>query len=318
MNIIKMQKDFDSLYDVADVKTGYQYWYFKLINILLDMFTWKNLPEGLSSREIELNLIMTGHAVILPKKDGTLFTPLTSLYGYDEYYQPTHAVFANPVVVQAHQYKIGEECSVIYNNKLKDSLYYIKSDGGLNTFVKRYARLLADIESTIDIYSVNARLTSFPVANDGNVMESLKLFFKKLALGKRAIISDNSIIEEFRNVDINRSNIKDGLNDLLIARDKVLEQYFREIGVKMYNSKKAQVTDDEVDANTQLLLISKDDMQDARDEGADMTNDLFGTNMIPELNPKFDIREVENNDTTQLTKVSRLGNTDTNEYTSRD
>ena len=312
MNIIKMQKDFDSLYDVADVKTGYQYWYFKLINILLDMFTWKNLPDGLSSREIELNLIMTGHAVILPKKDGTLFTPLTSLYGYDEYYQPTHAVFANPVVVQAHQYEIGKECSVIYNNKLKDSLYYIKSDGGLNTFVKRYARLLADIESTIDIYSVNARLTSFPVANDGNVMESLKLFFKKLALGKRAIISDNSIIEEFRNVDINRSNIKDGLNDLLIARDKVLEQYFREIGVKMYNSKKAQVTDDEVDANTQLLLISKDDMQDARDEGADMTNDLFGTDMIPELNPKFDIREVENNDTTQLAEVSRLGNTDTN------
>ena len=318
MNIIKMQKDFDSLYDVADVKTGYQYWYFKLINILLDMFTWKNLPEGLSSREIELNLIMTGHAVILPKKDGTLFTPLTSLYGYDEYYQPTHAVFANPVVVQAHQYEIGKECSVIYNNKLKDSLYYIKSDGGLNTFVKRYARLLADIESTIDIYSVNARLTSFPVANDGNVMESLKLFFKKLALGKRAIISDNSIIEEFRNVDINRSNIKDGLNDLLIARDKVLEQYFREIGVKMYNSKKAQVTDDEVDANTQLLLISKDDMQDARDEGADMTNDLFGTDIIPELNPKFDIREVENDDTTQLAEVSRLGNTSTNEYTSRD
>lgn len=318
MNIIKMQKDFDTLYDVADVKTGYQYWYFKLINILLDMFTWKNLPEGLSSREIELNLIMTGHAVILPKKDGTLFTPLTSLYGYDEYYQPTHAVFANPVVVQAHQYKIGEECSVIYNNKLKDSLYYIKSDGGLNTFVKRYARLLADIESTIDIYSVNARLTSFPVANDGNVMESLKLFFKKLTLGKRAIISDNSIIEEFRNVDINRSNIKDGLNDLLIARDKVLEQYFREIGVKMYNSKKAQVTDDEVDANTQLLLISKDDMQDARDEGADMTNDLFGTDMIPELNPKFDIREVENDDTTQLAEVSGLGNTSTNGYTSRD
>ena len=318
MNIIKMQKDFDSLYDVADVQAGVLDLYFKLMQLLLAMFTWKNLPEGLRSREIELNLIMTGHAVILPKKDGTLFTPLTSLYGYDEYYQPTHAVFANPVVVQAHQYEIGKECSVIYNNKLKDSLYYIKSDGGLNTFVKRYARLLADIESTIDIYSVNARLTSFPVANDGNVMESLKLFFKKLALGKRAIISDNSIIEEFRNVDINRSNIKDGLNDLLIARDKVLEQYFREIGVKMYNSKKAQVTDDEVDANTQLLLISKDDMQDARDEGADMTNDLFGTDIIPELNPKFDIREVENDDTTQLAEVSRLGNTSTNEYTSRD
>ena len=110
----------------------------------------------------------------------------------------------------------------------------------------------------------------------------------------------------------------DGVNDWLIARDKILEQFYRDLGVKMYNPKKAQVTDDEVDANTQLLLISKDDMQDARDEGADMTNNLFGTDMIPELNPIFDIREVENDDTTQSTEVSRLRDTSSNEYASRD
>ena len=304
MNIVKMQNDINTMYEVSDVKLGYNYWYFKLFNILLDLFEYDNLPEGIPQREIELNLLMTGHAVILPKNDGTLFTPLTSLYGYDEYYQPTMAVFANPVVVQAHQYKIGVECEVIYNNKLKDSLYYIKADGGLNTFVKRYARQLADIESTLNIYTVNARLTSYPVANDGNVMESLKLFFKKLALGKRAIISDNSIIEEFRNVDINRSNIGDGVNDWLIARDKILEQFYRDLGVKMYNPKKAQVTDDEVESNTQLLMISTDDMLKEREEGLERVNNMYGTNISVRLNPKYNIEEVNENDTAQDTNLS--------------
>lgn len=304
MNIVKMQNDINTMYEVSDVKLGYNYWYFKLFNILLDLFEYDNLPQGIPQREIELNLLITGHAVILPKNDGTLFTPLTSLYGYDEYYQPTIAVFANPVVIQAHQYKIGKECEVIYNNKLKDSLYYIKADGGLNTFVKRYARQLADVESTLNIYTVNARLTSYPVANDGNVMESLKLFFKKLALGKRAIISDNSIIEEFRNVDINRSNIGDGVNDWLIARDKILEQFYRDLGVKMYNPKKAQVTDDEVESNTQLLMISTDDMLKERMEGIERVNNMFGTNISVRLNPKYNIEEVNGNDTAQNTNLS--------------
>lgn len=304
MNIVKMQKDFDTLYDVADVKLGYNYWYFKLFNILLDLFEYDNLPMGLPQREIELNLLMTGHAVILSKKDGGLFTPLTSLYDFDEYYQPTRAVFANPVVKSALSYTIGTDCEIIYNNKLQDSLYYIKADGGLNTFVKRYARQLADIESTLNIYTVNARLTSYPVANDGNVMESLKLFFKKLTLGKRAIISDNSIIEEFRNVDINRSNVGDGVNDWLIARDKILEQFYRDLGVKMYNPKKAQVTDDEVESNTQLLMISTDDMLKEREAGIERVNNMFGTNISVRLNPKYNIQEVDNNDTAQNTDLS--------------
>lgn len=307
MNIVKLQKDFDIMYDVSDVKTGYNYWYFKLFNILLDLFEYDNMPTGISQREVELNLMMTGHAIILPKRDSSLFCPLTSLYGYDEYYQPTTAVFANPIVITAKQYKIGEDCEVIYNNKLKDSLYYLKADSGLNTFVKRYARELADIESTLNIYTVNSRLTSYPVANDNNVMESLKLFFKKLTLGQRAIISDNSIIENFRNVDINRSAIHDGVNEWLIARDKILEQFYRDLGIQMYNPKKAQVTDDEVESNTQLLLISTDDMLKEREEGLERVNNMFGTDIRVRLNPKYDVKEVMGDGETQSRDISDNG-----------
>lgn len=287
MNVNEMNKYIKNMYDVSNVKIGFDYWYFKLFNILLNIFEYDNIPDGLSQRELELNLMMTGHAVVLSRKDGKLFTPLTSLFGYDEYYQPTMAVFANPVVIEAKQYTIGTDCEVIYNNKLKDSLYYTKCDSGLNTFVSRYARQLADVESTINIYTVNSRLTSYPVSTDGSVTESLKAFFKNLTMGKRAIVTDDTIIEKFRNIDINRTSINDGINDWLIARDKILEQFYRDLGVQMYNPKKAQVTDDEVESNTQLLLISTDDMLKERKEGIERVNRMFGTDIMVAINPKF-------------------------------
>ena len=293
MNITKMNKYIKSMYDVSNVKSGYDYWYFKLLNLVINMFEYRNLPEGIRKRDLEINLIMTGHAVVVAKKDGSLFTPLTNLFGYDEYYQPTWAVFANPVVITAKKYTIGKDCEIIYNNSLQDSIYYIKADSGLSSFVSRYARQLADIESTANIYTVNSRLLSIPVSNDNAVRESLFAFFKNLVMGKRAVVSDSSIIENFRNVDINRSGIKDGINDWLIARDKILEQFFRDLGIRMTNQKKAQVNIDEVESNDQLLLISADDMLKAREEGIERINSMFGTNIEVRLNPLYNIKNVE-------------------------
>lgn len=306
MNIVKMNKYLKTMYDVSDVRRGYDYWYFKLLDLLINMFEYRNLPAGISKRDLELNLLITGHATIIAKKDGTLFTPLTSLYGYDEYYQPTKAVFANPVVITSKEYTIGEDCTVVYNNSLQDSIFYVKADSGLNTFIQRYARQLADIESTINIYTVNSRLTSIPVSNDNAVMESLKSFFKNLSVGKRAIVSDSSIIENFRNVDINRTGIKDGVNDWLIARDKILEQFYRDLGIRMTNQKKAQVNTDEVESNDQLLLISSDDMLKARKKGYEETNNMFGTNIEVRLNPLYDIKNVEEGGNSNETQPRNL------------
>lgn len=293
MNVEKMNKFIKSMYDIADVKHGCDYWYFKLLNLLIDMFEYRNLPAGISKRDIELNLLITGHSVILAKNNGELYAPITSLYGYDEYYNPTTAIFANPVVVSTKQYEIGTDCEIIYNSSLQDNVFYIKADSGLNTFIQRYARQLADIESTVNIYAVNSRLISIPVSNDNSVIESMKLFFKNLIMGKRGIVSDSSIVENFRNVDINRTGIKDGVNDWLLARDKVLEQFYRDLGIRMSNQKKAQVNIDEVESNDQLLLISTDDMLKSRKKGIDRVNNLYGTNIDVRLNPLYNIKNVE-------------------------
>ena len=288
MNITKMNKFMKSMYDVSSVKNGYDYWYFKLLNLVINMFEYQNLPAGITKRDIEINLIMTGHAVILPKTDGTLFTPLTNLFGYDEYYQPTICVWANPVINNSKVWKLHEECSICYNSTMQDYVFYIKSDNSMCSFIGKYARLLADIESSIDIYLVNSRLTCIPATDDSNVGQSIRAFFKKLTLGERAILADSNIVSKFRNIDINRTN-NDGINDLLIARDKILEMMFRDLGVRMNNPKKAQVNEEEITSNDQLLLVSLDDMMKAREEGMNETNDLLGTEIKVKLNPRFDV-----------------------------
>lgn len=295
-NIFLIEKELSRMYEVNDVAVGYRYWFFKLLNVCLDIFEYKNLPESLPQREIELNLLLTGHCTILADRKGGLFAPLSSVYGYDKYYQPTTAVFANPVIMDFRKYKDNEDCIIIYNSSLKDSIWYMKADSSLYTFLCRYARMLADIESTANIYSVNCRAASYPVSDDSSVTQSIKAFFKKLAMGQRAVISDSTIVEKFRNIDIGRGNMTDGINDWLIARDKILEMFYRDLGVKMYNSKKAQVNTEEVESNNQLLLISTNDMLNERKAGIEKVNDMFGTDIQISINPKFDVNEVKKED----------------------
>lgn len=292
LNDIK-EKNIEKIYDVADVTTGYNYWFWKLLNFCLTIFKYEGLPDSLPQREIESNLILTGHDVVF-ESGGNLITCNTNLYNFDVYYNPTDAIFANPII-RTKKLSLGMNCEIIYNSSLKDNVLYIKSDSSMLTFIQRYARLLSDIESTIDIYMVNNRLTSYPVASNDTVAKSIKLFFKKIKAGRNAVITDDAIIQEFRNVDINRANVKDGINDLLIARDKILEMFFRDIGVKMYNPKKAQVSEDELQVNNQLLVISLDDMLNERKLGVERINRMYGLNISVDISENFKQPEVNNN-----------------------
>lgn len=303
----RLKDTIESMYDVADVKLGFDYWFFKLLNFCLTIFEYDNLPESLPKREIELNLLLTGHAVIFTDKTD-IVTACTTLYNFDRYYNPTQAVFAQPRMTSKTLYLDNsievhkQNAVVIYNNDIKDNIFYIPADGGLLTFISRYARRLADLESSENIYAVNSRLTSFPVGSTDGVIANIKKFFNSLILGKREVIVDDAIINSFRNVDIVRSNIKDGVNDILSARDKILEQFFRDIGVKMFaDNKKAQLTNDEVNSDNQLLLISLESMLKSRQEGIAAVNEFYSTNIEVRISDNFNREnfrsEVLNNET---------------------
>jgi hypothetical protein len=148
--------------------------------------------------------------------------------------------------------------------------------------------MLADIESTISNYMVDIRDTEYAVAKNDAIKQSLEAYFLNKQAGKRTVITDDLIMSAFESIQRPQRSSADRINDLLIAKDKILEQFFRDIGVKLYNPKKAQVTEDEIEADTQLLVISTDDMLEERKAGVERINDLFGTSITVKLNEKFD------------------------------
>lgn len=276
------------LYDTASVPLGFDYWFYKLLNYVLGIFKYDGLPDSLPGREILMNLIITGHAVIFENK-GELVTTRTTLYDFDEYYRPTKATFGN-VKLLSRTLRLGKDSEVIYLTRIEGNVLTDQCvDSGLLTFIKRYARMLADIESTIDVTMVNTRLVSFPVASNDSVKENLSAFFNKLEMGERAIITDDLIIEAFRNVDIIGQRNGERLNDLLIARDKILSMFLRDIGVKFeQEQKRAQLTEDEVTADEQLLLLNVSDMLEVQKEGVERVNKMYNTDITVSINPLFD------------------------------
>ena len=278
----------NNMYDVASVPAGFDYWFYKLLNYCLGIYKYEGLPESLPGREILMNLIITGHAVIFENK-GKLTTTRTAIYDFDEFYRPTKASFGN-VRIKSRTLTFGKDSEVVYLTRIAGNVLTQQAvDSGLLTYIKRYARLLADVESSINIYTVNTRLTSYPVGATDQVRQNLEAFYNKLTMGQRAVITDDLIIEAFRNVDIVGTRSGDRLNDLIIARDKILSMFFREIGIKFeQEQKKAQLTEDEVTADEQLLLLNVRDMMEVQNEGFERVNRLFGTNIRAVLNPAYD------------------------------
>lgn len=284
----KNRKRLEWMYDVADVSSGYDFWFYKLLNYCLGIYKYTGLPKSLPGREILMNLLMTGHAVIFQNK-GELVTTKTVLYDFDMYYRPTKATYGN-VRIFSRQLKLGEDAEVVYLNHIEGNVLTNQAvDAGLRSFILRYARQLADIESTANIYAVNMRLQSFPVASDDITKEQVENFYKKIALGEKAVIMDNMILEMFRNVEVANRITNDTLNDILIARDKVLANFFQDIGIKYrQEQKKAQLTEDEVEADEQVLVIDVEQMKEVQQEGFDRVNDMFGTDIRVQINPIYD------------------------------
>ena len=280
-------KELSKLYSVADVVGGFDYWYFKLLNYILGIYQYEGLPDSLPQRELESNLMLLGHAAVFESK-GQLLTTITELYGFDEYYRPTKATFGN-ALIPFKTLTFGKDAEVIYNNRIQGNILRRQAvDSALSSYVKRYARLLADMESSIDIYIINARFNTYPTAQTEQMRNQVEDFNARIEIGERAVLTDPSFLETFRTVDFT-PHTGDRLNDLLIARDKILATFFREIGVKFQQEqKKAQLTEDEVTADEQLLLINLDDMLQERQEGLDRVNRHFGTSIKVKINPAYD------------------------------
>ena len=274
--------DNTKLYPVKNVKRGYYFYLRILYEKCLGMFKYYNLPKSLPAEEIEKRLIWFGFCGIFNDNKYGIVVTDGGLSGVDQYYRPTEFTFAQPAIGSGTK-KINDDCVIIYNTQSDVVQPY-----GFKELIMRYARLLADVDASIDINLINSRATKLNSVADTNTAQVVNNAMQAIEAGENYTVNQESLIDRWTPKDWNTAH-PDTLEKLINAKQSLLNAFLEEIGVKSINEKRERMVTNEVCADNQLLMVNTDDLLYKRKHGVKAVNDMFGTDIEVELNDLYDV-----------------------------
>lgn len=260
----------------------YAFWKDNLFERLMRLFVWK--CEPIPAKEIEMRLHLQGHCGVadlqIRGEDTDGQSGLTAFFG--NYYGVGKYFDEKPFYmlrcpIWAGSGKVGSDCEVISNNSLRNPTIEI---------VEHYAFLLAHTEVTLNSTMINARdAGGVPVATSTKQLESITAYQKKLYNGVSGVVTDNGAL------GVNYAGVTRQTNqnvvDVVEVRQKLLKNFYADIGIRASFDKRSNAVTSEVEADTSMLLLNNSDMLDCRKLGAQRVNSLFGTNWSVELAPEI-------------------------------
>ena len=279
---IKEYDTYKTAYPVKSVKKGYGFYIRMLFEKCLGMFEYSGLPKSLPASEIEKNLMWFGFTGVFNDKKYGLTAVTGGLSGIDQYYRPIKMTYAQPVLGSG-ELNINENCIVIYNTQSD-----VINPYGFSELIKRYARLLTDIDSSIDIQIINSRATKLNSVSNDMIAIAVNNAMKALESGETYTVNQKSILDGWTPKDWNTAH-PDTLEKLIDAKQSLLNAFLEEIGVKSINEKRERMISNEVSADNQLLMVNTDDLLYMRTQGVNEINEMFGTNISVKLNDIYNV-----------------------------
>ena len=157
------------------------------------IFEYKNLPETIAQKDLELLLQVNGSCAI-KEVERKLYAFRCGLGGKpNPYYLPTIAVIANPGLNYNATLKIDEECVVMLN----DSLYK-----GLMPLINSNAYLLAQCDIALKYATINSRMPVLISAPDDKTKAEAEKYLKDIEEGKKlGAIANKNFFEKLETID---------------------------------------------------------------------------------------------------------------------
>lgn len=245
------------------------------------MFEYKNLPETIPQRELEL-IIQFCRVAIFTKKEDKLFVFYGGLGGQpNEYYQPTQAIVSNPYLRFSSVLNLDD---YIKSEKEIDAVIVWNDSAHMGMFplFSQYAELLAECDLTTRYALINKRFMNILTADDDNTKTSIEEMFKQVDNGTGfGIIITKNLVNELNvtGIDMGIKGSMD-LKDINETKQYILGSFYNDIGLNAnFNMKRESINESEADLNEDALLPLTDDMLQCRKIGVDAINKLFGTNI---------------------------------------
>lgn len=168
------------------------YYYKMLLNRVINMFTWENLPDTIDEQVMNFWLFVTGR-VVFTEFNGKLYALNGNYGGYpNEYYLPTEFVIANPIL-GSKIVKLDVDGVAMFNSDT-DKYPTQTMTGGLYPILTLTANMLADCVVTISSALKNGRVQTAFLCKDDTVRIAGEKVLKQLYNGNPAVMIDDTIL----------------------------------------------------------------------------------------------------------------------------
>lgn len=261
-----MKKKRDRAFWESAKRNNYTYiqYFNRLVELAVSMFEWKNLPDSVDPRYLELSLFRDGKAVFFKDEElGYLALRCMAAGTWDVYQVPKtrRAYSAN-----GFQQQLSDEDSVIiFNNQLRTNSFLD---------VEQFAERLYNLDRTIDV-NCNAQKTPILISCD----ESEKLTLKNLYMD---YTGNEPVIYGYKSV--NPNSLKAISTGAPFVADKIYTlkvQYWNEaltyLGISNVNfQKKERMVSDEVMRAMGGVIANRYSRLNARRRACEEINKMFG------------------------------------------
>ena len=251
----------------------------RLTELSISMFEWKNLPDSIDERFLELTLFGDGQAVFFKDEElGFLCLQVAMNGGFNVYRVP---IRRRAYAVNGYQRNLDDKNSVIiYNNYLRTNSV---------NMVKIYSKRLYNLDRIID---VNANAQKTPVLLQGSEMQRLTLLnlYKEYDGNAPVIFGDKNLdINGLKCITTEAPYVADKIYTL---KTQIWNEALTYLGISNLNiQKKERLVSDEVVRNQGGTIASRYSRLQARRNACDEINKMFGLEI--EVNYRDDFREAD-------------------------
>lgn len=287
----------DCTCDILDKKRSI-YKYVKLMfDRTAEMFEYSGLPETIPDYMLETFLQLNGQVCITEVK-GDLYALPGGLGGApDPYYRPTLYVLANPGLGYSASLRIRNhlppydknqaatgDCILVRNDTHMEGLFYVFS---------RYATQLTENDVSIRSAQINARAQVQISASTDAEIASAQKYLDDLVAGKLSVVAEKAFLEgvNVNNVSMTSANV---IIQLIELQQYLKASWYNEIGLNAnFNMKREYQSEEELQANTDVLLPLVDDMLKCRKDAIEQVNKFYGTNINVRKNSSWDNKQAD-------------------------
>ena len=292
--------------DEYDISALRDYYIGYMFNRTLMMFKWNNLPDKMTSFDMEKFTQLKGCTFFIhSKKDEDRYYILDGSK-YDNItwnYEPSKAIIVNPALDGLKQhYEMGDDVIMVRNDYLCMGLYPIFEKNALE---------LANTDLSIRYANFNTRFKTLFTANDDNTKDSINLLIDGIWAGTKptAIVTDDLYKNSIEGIAYNSSGQSNDIKSLIELKQYQLAQWYIELGINAnYNMKREAVSSNEFKMNDDALIPLIDQMLECRQEACKQINELFGLDISVELRSSWKkvFEEVKNEVDKEEAEVDKI------------